>query len=119
MLAQQVFFPLSGICRHVYRHFKTQFCRHDAYAQAQIACGAHGDAVGAEKRAPFFVCQHSIIIVYIKTVCCPSQAFSMFQHLVYATAGFDGARNGQVAVTLEQQAACKLTQGLLHGGDVL
>ncbi len=64
-LPQQVFFPLFGVRGHVHHHAKPQAAPDDAYAQPQVAGGAHGDGVAGEKLPEAPAVQHGVVVVFL------------------------------------------------------
>ena len=122
--AEQVFFPLPRVSRHVYSDLESQLCAHDADRKPQIAGGAHRNGILREQLAEALFCQHGVVVGKVQHPAVQSNVLGGFQYLVNAAPGLDGAGNGQMTVQLDpylpgNAGAAALFQHLLHPGNGL
>ena len=122
--AEQVFFPLPRVSRHVYSDLKAQLCAHDANGKSQIAGGAHRDGILREQLEETLFCQHGVVVGKVQHPAVQGNVLGGFQHLVNAAPGLDRAGNGQMTVQLDpylpgNAGAAALFQHLLHPGNGL
>ena len=122
--AQEVFFPLPRVRRHVDGDFEAEFCAHDADGEAEVAGGADSDGVAGEQLPERLGVQHGVIVRQVEHPALEGDVLRRFQHLIDAAAGLDGACHRQMAVHLEEQiagdgAARCFDQAFLHLGDGL
>ena len=121
---EQILLPLLGVGGHVHLDLEAQRRAHDADGQAQIAGRADLHGVLAEEGLHVVVRQTGVVLIHGEFAALQRQILRMLEHLVDAAPGLDGARDGQMAVHLQEQptgdlAAIRLLQLLLHGGDGL
>ena len=101
---------------------KAEAGAHDADGHAEVAGGAHRDAVLTEEVAELVREQLAIVVLFAEQAGLDRQPLGMGQHLVDAAARLDGAGDGQMAVFFEQQStgdlnAVTLVESGLHRGN--
>ena len=108
ILAQQVFFPLPRIGRHMHNRLISNHCAHNTNAQAQISCRADLNGILMKKILAMrqgFICLCAAVfhILFVQQSMPQCQFLCMFEYFINTAARLDRTRDCQIAVLLQQQ----------------